>query len=134
MEVEHANGLIWEVSASEFLFVTVALAGGAAYLTGRAVARSWQSDVVLVGYMVLLAAATRFIHFALFQGTLLSPWYYVVDFDSALSNPGGEPLFPQGIGLSCRSSGIDIPHCGYRGHRHLSGAASGTAGVQRELQ
>ena len=80
MEVEHANGLIWEVSASEFLFVTVALAGGAAYLTGRAVARSWQSDVVLVGYMVLLAAATRFIHFALFQGTLLSPWYYVVDF------------------------------------------------------
>jgi hypothetical protein len=29
--------------------------------------------------MVLLAAATRFIHFALFHGTLLSLHYYVVD-------------------------------------------------------
>lgn len=80
MEIEKANSLIWEVTFWEFFFVTVVLAGGAAYLTGRAVARSWQSDAVLVGYMVLLAAATRFIHFALFQGTLLSPWYYVVDF------------------------------------------------------
>ena len=28
---------------------------------------------------MLLAAATRFIHFALFEGTLLSPYYYMVD-------------------------------------------------------
>ena len=80
MEIEKANSLIWEVSVWEFLFVTVVLAGGAAYLTGRAVARSWETNGRLVVYMVLLALATRFIHFALFQGTLLSPHYLVVDF------------------------------------------------------
>jgi hypothetical protein len=61
------------------MFVTVILAGGAAYLTGRSNARIWGDNISLVIYMVLLAAATRFIHFALFSGTLLSPWYYVVD-------------------------------------------------------
>lgn len=71
--------LIWEVTVWEFLFVTVILAGGAAFLTGRAIAQSWQSDIELFAYMVLLAAATRFIHFALFNGTLLSLHYYVVD-------------------------------------------------------
>ncbi len=80
MGMEMANGLVWEVTFWEFLFVTVILAGGAAYLTGRAVARSWQTNTTLVLYMVLLALATRFIHFALFQGTLLSPYYLAVDF------------------------------------------------------
>jgi len=78
--MEKDMSFLWEVSAWEFVFVTVVLAGGAAYLTGRAVARAWQSDVRLVVYMVLLAAATRFIHFALFHGTLLSAQYYIVDF------------------------------------------------------
>ncbi|MDX5362440.1 MAG: hypothetical protein LPL00_12890 [Alphaproteobacteria bacterium] len=77
--IEHDNALLWEVSFAEFLFVTVILAGGAAYLTGRAVALSWTHSAQLVIYMVLLAAATRFIHFALFSGTLLSLHYYVVD-------------------------------------------------------
>lgn len=78
--VDKDMGFLWEVSIWEFLFVTVVLAGGAAYLTGRAVARGWESDARLAVYMVLLAAATRFIHFALFNGTLLSPHYYIVDF------------------------------------------------------
>ena len=30
--------------------------------------------------MVLLGLAVRFIHFALFSGTLLSPYYFSVDF------------------------------------------------------
>jgi hypothetical protein len=80
MEIEKANSLIWEVSVWEFLLVTAVLAGGAAYLTGRAVARSWQTNATLAIYMVLLALATRFIHFALFQGTLLSLHYLMVDF------------------------------------------------------
>ena len=80
MEIEKANSLIWEVTIWEFLFVTVVLAGGAAYLTGRAVARSWQGNATLVVYMALLALATRFIHFALFEGTLLSVHYLAVDF------------------------------------------------------
>ncbi|HEV7416819.1 MAG TPA: hypothetical protein VGN98_11705 [Tianweitania sediminis] len=70
---------IWEVTFWEFLFVTIILAGGAAYLTGRAIALTWRSMGTLAFYMVLLTAATRFIHFALFNGTLLSPYYYVVD-------------------------------------------------------
>jgi hypothetical protein len=72
-------GLLWEVSFWEFLFVTVMLAGGAAYVTGRAVAKSWLGNIYVIYYIVLLAAATRFIHFALFRGTLLSPYYYVID-------------------------------------------------------
>ena len=77
--MENQNTLIWEVSLWEFLFVTVILAGGAAYMTGRAVARIWKGPVPLVTYIVLLAAATRFIHFSLFSGTLISPYFYVVD-------------------------------------------------------
>lgn len=77
--MEKQNSLIWEVSFWEFTLVTVILAGGAAYLTGRAIARTWRTDANLVVYMLLLAAATRFIHFALFQGTLLSGYYYLVD-------------------------------------------------------
>lgn len=77
--MENANSFLWEVSFSEFLIVTCALAGGAAYLTGRAIANTWKPNLQLVFYMVLLAAATRFIHFALFEGSLLSLWYYVID-------------------------------------------------------
>jgi hypothetical protein len=73
------NGLLWEVTFWEFFFVTVVLAGGAAYVTGRAVARAWNSSAQLVVYMILLAAACRFIHFALFKGTLLTLHYYIVD-------------------------------------------------------
>lgn len=77
--MEPANGLLWEVSIWEFGFVTVLLSGGAAFMTGRAVALAWNSNLQLFAYMVLLACATRFIHFALFQGTLFSLHYYVVD-------------------------------------------------------
>jgi hypothetical protein len=78
--MEKQYTFLWEVTAWEFVFVTVILAGGAAWLTGRATAKSWESNIQLVAYIVLLAAATRFIHFALFQGTLLSLHYYIVDF------------------------------------------------------
>ncbi|WP_309082791.1 DUF6867 family protein [Chelativorans sp.] len=77
--MENENSLLWEVSWWEFVFVTIFLAGGAAYLTGRAIARAWQPDLLLAAYIVLLAAATRFIHFALFGGSLLTLHYYLVD-------------------------------------------------------
>lgn len=76
---ELANSLIWEVSFWEFLFVTVLLGGGAAYLTGRATAITWMTNGKLILYMCLLTLAVRFIHFALFEGTLLSVYYYIVD-------------------------------------------------------
>lgn len=73
-------GLLWEVSLGDFLLVTVFLGGGGAFLTGRAVALTWLPIVQLIGYVLLLTAATRFIHYALFGGTLLSLHFYCVDF------------------------------------------------------
>ena len=70
---------IWEVTAVEFFVVTICLAGGAAWMTGRAMANVWGSNAMLVFYMVILAAATRFIHFALFDGSLLAGYYFVID-------------------------------------------------------
>ena len=79
MEAQAQNTLIWEVTVWEFLFVTVILGGGAAYLTGRAMALTWGGPARLALYIVLLGFAVRFIHFSLYHGTLISPYYYVVD-------------------------------------------------------
>jgi hypothetical protein len=74
------SGLLYEEdSLGVFLLVTVVLGGGAAVLAGRAVALTWRPWWQVVVYMLMLAAAVRFIHFALFEGTLLSPHYYAVD-------------------------------------------------------
>jgi hypothetical protein len=62
-----------------FLLVTAVLGGGAAALAGRAIAATWRPWWQVVGYALILGAATRFIHFALFDGTLLSLHYYAVD-------------------------------------------------------
>jgi len=62
-----------------FVLVTIALGGGAAVLAGRAIAATWRPWWQVVLYMLILGAAVRFIHFALFGGTLLSPHYYAVD-------------------------------------------------------
>jgi hypothetical protein len=83
-------GLIAEKSFAAFLLVTVVLGGGAAFLAGRALARSWKSFARVAVYMLLLALAVRFLHWGLFmdatyeswrdmQGTLLSLHYYLVD-------------------------------------------------------
>lgn len=50
-----------------------------AMLTGRAIAGTWRPDWHVAIYMLMLACAVRFIHMALFDGTLLSLHYYVVD-------------------------------------------------------
>ena len=62
-----------------FLFVTVILGGGCAWLAARAIAQTWRPWWQLVLYMCVLGFAVRFIHYALFEGTLLSPYYYAVD-------------------------------------------------------
>jgi len=80
--------VIWEVSWVEFFFVTVVLAGTAAFMTGRAVAVTWGSWLRLAIYIALLSLATRFIHYGLFGGTFLLPpasfpvgiHYYLVDY------------------------------------------------------
>jgi hypothetical protein len=74
------SGLLYEEnSLGVFLLVTVVLGGGAAALAGRAVALTWRPWWQVVVYMLMLGAAVRFIHFALFEGTLWSIHYYAVD-------------------------------------------------------
>ena len=73
-------GLLYEEdSLGVFLLVTVVLGGGAAAPAGRAVALTWRPWWQVLVYMLMLGAAVRFIHFALFNGTLLSIHYYAVD-------------------------------------------------------
>ena len=68
-----------EGSFGIFLLVTIILGGGAAALAGRAIAVTWRPWWQVGVYVLILAAAVRFIHFALFEGTLLSLHYYAVD-------------------------------------------------------
>jgi len=68
-----------EGSFGVFLLVTIILGGGAALLAGRAVATTWRPAWQVIGYSLILAGAVRFIHFSLFDGTLLSLHYYLVD-------------------------------------------------------
>lgn len=74
------QGILYEEpSILLFLLVTVVLGGWAAWMTGRACAVTWRGAGTLVLYVLVLGMAVRFIHFALFGGTLLSLHYYVVD-------------------------------------------------------
>jgi len=66
-------------NAGSFLLVTVVLGGGAAWQAGRAVAQTWRPWWLGMLYMFILGAAVRFIHFALFDGALLSLPAYGVD-------------------------------------------------------
>ncbi len=68
-----------EGSFSIFLLVTIILGGGAAALAGRAIAVTWRPRWQVALYMLILGGAVRFIHFALFGGTLVSIHYYAVD-------------------------------------------------------
>jgi hypothetical protein len=72
-----------ELYASEsflqILLVTGVIGGGAAFLAGRAIAQTWRPFWTALIYMAMLGAAVRFVHFALFEGTLLSPPSYVAD-------------------------------------------------------
>ena len=68
-----------EDSFGVFFLVTICLGGGAAWLSGRAIAATWRPWWHVAGYMLILGGVVRFMHFALFEGTMLSPYYYLVD-------------------------------------------------------
>ena len=80
--------LVWEISFGVFLLVTLFLGGGAAWITGRVVALSWEPWWQLVVYALLLAGAVRFLHFSLFGGSFFLPLedfaaamhYFIADF------------------------------------------------------
>jgi hypothetical protein len=77
MDLEHL--LYEEDSLGVFILITIVLGGGAAWLAGRAIALTWRPWRQVVLYMFILAIAVRFLHFALFEATFLSPHYYLVD-------------------------------------------------------
>jgi NAD/NADP transhydrogenase beta subunit len=71
--------LFEENSFGVFLLVTLLLGGGAGALAGRAIAMTWRPAWQVVAYSLILGLAVRFIHYSLFDGTLLSLHYYLVD-------------------------------------------------------
>jgi len=74
------QGILYEeASVWQFLFVTCLLGGWAAWMTGRAVAQTWRPYPSLVLYLLVLGVGVRFIHHALFWGTMFTLQYYVVD-------------------------------------------------------
>jgi len=74
------QGILYEeASFFQFMLVTCVLGGWAAWMTGRGVAQTWRTYGSLVVYLLLLACAVRFIHYALFEGTLLSAQFYLID-------------------------------------------------------
>jgi len=74
------QGIIYEeASIWQFFFVTLLLGGWAAWMTGRACAQTWRPMPTLIFFLLLLGIAVRFIHHALFDGTMFSPQFYIVD-------------------------------------------------------
>ncbi|MDR0809715.1 MAG: hypothetical protein LBE86_11430 [Gemmobacter sp.] len=74
------QGILYEESSIlTFAIITFVMGGWTAWRTGRAMAESWSGIRTLVAYVLLLGVALRFIHHALFDGTFLSPHYYLVD-------------------------------------------------------
>ena len=70
-----------------FLVLTVVIGGAGAFFSGRGLARSWKPFWRIFLYMALLATAMRFFHYALFDGTLTSLYYYLVTYAILLIAP-----------------------------------------------
>jgi small-conductance mechanosensitive channel len=74
------QGILYEEnSLLVFVFVTLILGGAGAWMTGRACASTWRPYPPLLVYLLILSLAVRFIHFALFAGTLVSLHYWLID-------------------------------------------------------
>jgi hypothetical protein len=67
-------------SPGVFIGLTVIIAGGAAIMTGRALADGWKPAWEVVAASFGLAFADRFLVYALFGGELLSLYGFVVHF------------------------------------------------------
>ena len=72
-------------SPAVYIGVSVVIGGGAALMTGIALARTWRPVGQMVMYAMLLAAAARFLIFALFEGELLSLSGYLCDLAAILA-------------------------------------------------
>ena len=72
-------GILWENSLQVFLILTCLIAGGAAWMAARGLALTWQPYRRVIYSAALLGAAVRFFNYALFESTLLSLQFYLVD-------------------------------------------------------
>ncbi|PZM14026.1 DUF6867 family protein [Rhizobium tubonense] len=61
-------------------FLVVLIGFWTAWRAGKAAADGWSSYPRVVVYTLLLALVMRFLHHALFDGPMLSAFYYVIDF------------------------------------------------------
>jgi hypothetical protein len=66
-----------------FPLVTVGMGGLAALMSGRVMAQTWRPFWQVPLYMLVLAVAIRFCHFALFEEPFLSLPSYLTDFLTA---------------------------------------------------
>ena len=66
-------------SILQIVLLTLVVGGGAAALSGRAIALAWRPPSQVAIAALLLGAAARFFHFALFKGELLSAPSYCCD-------------------------------------------------------
>jgi hypothetical protein len=66
-------------SLGVFIGLVVVITGGVAFLMGQAIARTWRPLWQAVGYSLLLAVASRFFVYALFDGSMLTATGYILD-------------------------------------------------------
>ena len=75
------SGVLWANSPYglfTFIVITLIIGGAGAWATGRALARTWRPLAMVAVYTVGLAAAVRFLHFALYAEPLLSFRFFVI--------------------------------------------------------
>ena len=79
-------------NASVFLGLTVFLFGGAAFLTGQALANGWNQAWKAVPYCLLLALGDRFLVYNMFDGRFFT-WFSHALFGDTLHDIAGDALF-----------------------------------------
>jgi hypothetical protein len=62
-----------------FILVTLVMGGAAGFSSGKAIAQTWRPGWHLVASALALGVGVRFIHFALFGASFLTPQFYAID-------------------------------------------------------
>ena len=76
------QGLFFESDGSSrdvIRFIVLLIGFWTAWRAGRAAAEGWSDYPIVVVYALLLGVMMRFLHYALFAGPFISPFYYVID-------------------------------------------------------
>jgi hypothetical protein len=90
-----------------FMLLTVILGGGMAFVSGKSIAETWRPLWQVPVYMLLLAAAVRFMHFALFEEVLVSARNFAVDFGILLAMSLAGYRMARSQQMSTQYAGLD---------------------------